>query len=130
VKGKAKTVRIILVALLLIVGAICAISTLSSKSTPVPTPRKYEVTYRVQGTTDQVSLTYENKDGSTEQHTVNVPWYTKFSAERGQFVYLSAQNERERGNIIATVIVDGLDWKEAKSDGAYCIATVSGRIGE
>jgi len=96
----------------------------------VSTPSQYAVTYRVTGDIARASLTYETADGSTEQRTVNVPWEAKFTVEGGQFLYLSAQNEENRGIITAEILLDGKEWKKATSDGAYVIATVSGRIGE
>jgi len=95
-----------------------------------PTPSQHTVVYRVTGNIARASLTYESGEGSTEQRTVNVPWEIKFTVEQGQFLYLSAQNEENRGIIMAEILLDGKEWKKATSDGAYVIATVSGRIGE
>ena len=95
----------------------------------VSTPSQYVVTYRVTGDIARASLTYETAEG-TEQRTVNVPWEMKFTAERGQFLYLSAQNEEDRGTITAEILLGGEEWKKATSDGAYAIASVSGSAGE
>ncbi|MDP2896035.1 MAG: hypothetical protein Q8Q12_05680 [bacterium] len=80
-------------------------------------------------------VTYENDQGGTEQAEVRVDslragaWEkTLFSVKRGGFLYLSAQNQG-RGDIRATILVDGHVWKTSGSSGAYAIASCSGLIG-
>lgn len=78
-------------------------------------------------------VTYENDQGGTEQAEVRVvragAWEkTLFSVKRGAFLYLSAQNQG-RGDIRATISVDGHVWKTSRSTGAYAIASCSGILG-
>lgn len=92
--------------------------------------RSYSVRYRVMGTTDSASVTYNNEHGDTEQMSeVDVPWNKTIKAEPGQFLYISAQNNNDSGTIITRIEVDGVRYKESKSEGAYVIATCSGTAG-
>lgn len=75
-------------------------------------------------------LTYENADSGTEQRDVSVPWSLTMSVPRGQFVYISAQNAGSGGTIRAEIWVGGKLWKQAESDGAHSIASVSGSAGK
>ena len=116
-----KKLAIVVIALLLVA---C-----STGPAPAPTPHTYRVIYRVGGFASKASLTYETASG-TEQRTVTLPWETAFDVKRGQFVYLSAQNETDRGSVTAEIIVDGASWKKATSTSEYGIANVSGSVGE
>jgi hypothetical protein len=91
----------------------------------------YTVTYWVKGTADSASLTYNNQSGNTEQKSeVDVPWHLKFEAERGQFLYISAQNNGESGTIKTQIIVDGDVIAESESEGAYVIASCDASAGK
>jgi len=123
---KKKLVPVIVVSLVaLLLVLVCC----STESAPVPTPHTYRVIYRVGGFASKASLTYETASG-TEQRTVTLPWETAFDVKRGQFVYLSAQNETDRGSVTAEIIIDGSSWKTATSTSEYGIANVSGSVGE
>ena len=90
----------------------------------------YQVKYKVGGTTSQASLTYENAQGGTEQMDVRVPWEkTIGTVERGDFLYLSAQNQNDSGSITCEIWVDGNRWKHSISSGAYVIASCNGSAG-
>jgi hypothetical protein len=41
------------------------------------------------------------------------------------FMYVSAQNQRDRGTVKVKIYVDGSVVKESSSEGEYCIATAS-----
>lgn len=85
------------------------------------------VTYHVVGEgTDSASLTYENSEGGSQQETVRLPWQKTFSVQEGDFLYISAQNQDDRGTIAVQIRVDGRDFKTSQSSGAYTIATASG----
>jgi hypothetical protein len=100
-----------------------------SSSRSYPTSSTVAITYKVSGTTTSASLTYENADGGTEQCDVTVPWSLSMKVPRGQFVYLSAQNQHASGTIKAEILVDGKAWKSSESQGAYVIASASGSAG-
>ncbi len=89
----------------------------------------YLVRYRVTGTTSRASLTYQNSEGGTEQAVVNVPWDQLFTFRRGDFAYLSAQNQQDHGSIVCEIWVNGTKWKESTSSGGYTIASCSGSVG-
>jgi len=88
------------------------------------------ITYEVGGTTDKASLTYENKDGNSEQKTVSVPWRFSFEAKPGAFLYVSAQNERESGSVTCKILENNLVKGKAASEGAFVIAKCSRTAGE
>jgi hypothetical protein len=87
---------------------------------------------------ETISATYTNPDGGTEQITGMTPTigedddirmftvahYEKFPKD--EFLYLSVQNESDRGFMIISIMVNRESWKSAKSEGGYTIATVSG----
>lgn len=88
---------------------------------------RYEVlTSRNGGNGIANSITYENQGGDTAQlASKTLPWQTSFEAESGAFLYVSAQNEYDHGDIICRIYVDGTRVKETKSEGGYVIASCS-----
>jgi hypothetical protein len=136
VKKKSSPLAALL--LLLIVVACVAIflsgrggssSGSGSISAPVNSvPKTYKITYKVAGPTSRASLTYQNEQGATEQATVNVPWEKSFNAVPGDFLYISAQNEKDGGGITCEILVNGVSAKKATSTGGYVIATCNGRL--
>lgn len=88
-----------------------------------------KVEYEVTGSTDVVSITIANKSGGTSQYSgVTLPWSTSFKADPGDFVYVSAQNQRDTGSVTAAIYIDGDKYKRSTSTGAYVIATASGSV--
>ena len=128
-------ILILLVIIFLVVS--CSTFTYSNREEPIET---ISVSYLVYATSDveSISVTYSNPDGGTEQKADLKP--TMFKGETLQiftvasfeefpvdeFIYLSAQNENDSGDIIASIRVNREDWKSAESRGGYTIATVSG----
>ncbi|MGP8243860.1 MAG: hypothetical protein ACLQVN_04995 [Bryobacteraceae bacterium] len=86
------------------------------------------VAYEARGTAGRVSLTYTNASGGMEQQTVTLPWNKDFGVPRGTMLYLSAQNENERGTVTARIYVNGDVLQEAESSTPYGIASVSGTV--
>ena len=77
------------------------------------------------------SLTYQNSGGNTEQvANAGASWSYSFDGDPGDFVYLSAQNNKASGSVTVTITLDGNTFKTANSSGAYVIATASGSIPE
>jgi hypothetical protein len=101
------------------------------RATATATPRLYTVEYRLSGTAYSADITIENENGNTEQHSGVLVghWSKEFTAEVGQFVYLSAQNQGKKGTIGCKILVDGEVWQEAESSGSYAIASCSGSVG-
>ena len=95
-------------------------------SSGVPAGSHY-ITYRVEGTAHTVDLTYNNASGNTEQKDdVRLPWQMTFTVPRGEFLYVSAQNQGTTGSVKCVILVDGLPAERAESSGEYVIATCSG----
>lgn len=87
-----------------------------------------EVVYSVTGTATRVDLTYENSSGGTSQiANAVVPWeYSWTTAEKGDFLYVSAQIVSEAGSITVTINKDGKTLQSSTSSGFASIATASG----
>jgi len=88
------------------------------------------VVYRVTDTSGgAVSLTYENSGGNTQQISdAATPWEKRYTMDRGDFVYISAQRGHNSGTVRCTITVDGEVIERAESSGAAVIATCSGRV--
>lgn len=94
----------------------------------VVTVRFPPVEYKVSGSARRAFLTYENQSGGTSQESqVLLPWSYKFtSANSGDWLYISAQNETSSGCVVVEIYKDGKLYKRSQSCGAYVIATASG----
>lgn len=97
----------------------------------------HTVTYIVEGTTDQASITYQNSQGDTSQQTdIDVPLTRKNDGARGidvtmrdgDFFYIAAQNSNESGTVTCEVRVDGEQVRANTSHGGFTIATCSGTV--
>ncbi len=88
----------------------------------------YTVTYKMSGTARRADLTYQNAQGGSEQKEVALPWSISFSATDGQFVYLSGQNTGEYGSVTCAILLNGTSVKQSTSEGAYKIASCSGKV--
>lgn len=87
------------------------------------------VMYEIGGTTDAASLTWENDTNGTDQGDYKVPFFKSFKGfRRGDFVYISAQNMRETGNVTCKITYNGIIIAEAKASGKFAIATCSERL--
>lgn len=91
------------------------------------------VTYEVVGGAKGATITYQAPTG-TAQATIKVPLATKsgemvtFEMDRGDFVYISAQNKGTSGNIICRISVDGKVISTVTSSGSYAIASCDGTV--
>lgn len=85
--------------------------------------------YTVTGTGGDFDVTYTNKDGNTSQSNgVSSGWsysWTKTSRDPDIFIYLSAQNGLNYGNVTVKFYQNNELVYSNTSTGAYCIATVS-----
>jgi hypothetical protein len=101
-------------------------------------PLTHVVTYKVEGTTSQASITFANASGDTSQQSdIDVPLTRKSDSGEGlvlngmgagDFLYISAQNSKSSGSVTCAIEVDGIRVKENTSHGGYTIATCSGRL--
>ncbi len=104
--------------LVLFLAAFCILSTGCRKD------KNNKVKYTV--TCGSCDLTYNNASGNTEQRSMTSTWNYEFDAEKGQFLYISAQNNNQSGDVSVRIDVGGNHFKSATSNGAYVIATASG----
>lgn len=77
------------------------------------------------------NLTYTNEHGGTSQESdAKLTWSKTFLAERGQRLYISAQESRcsRIGAITVWLYVNDRLVKRSTSKGAYTIATASARL--
>jgi hypothetical protein len=90
--------------------------------------KSHYASYYVGGWAGTADITYENSTGGTEQNTVTIPWTSpSWEVHDGDFLYISAQNNDELGSVTCEIRIDGIMVKQSKSEGAYVIATCSGR---
>ncbi|RYZ89569.1 MAG: hypothetical protein EOP04_06475 [Proteobacteria bacterium] len=81
------------------------------------------ITYSVSGSAKTVSVTYQNGEGGSQQESgVALPWSKTFSVKPGDFLYISAQNQGESGDVTTTISADGSTLKTSTSSGGYVIA--------
>jgi hypothetical protein len=93
-------------------------------------PARYEVTYRVSGSAREASVTFENARGGREQlERVRPPWEYSMRVDEGAFLFVSAQNEGDRGSITCEIEVDGRIRETFSSSGTHVIASCIGSAG-
>lgn len=91
------------------------------------------VLYEVEGTTDHADVTMETPTG-TSQISPDVPMVRESDGRAGlqweftsgDYVYLSAQNNRSHGTVSCRITVDGVVVSENSATGGYAIATCKG----
>lgn len=85
------------------------------------------ITYEVTGTAGDYSFTIENSSGGVQQgYTGNGTFYEDWFFD-DRFVYMSVQNQTGAGSVTCTIKRNGQVYKQSTSNGAYVIATCSGR---
>jgi uncharacterized protein YceK len=86
------------------------------------------IEYRVTGSTSTADLTFENSGGGTSQQSgVTVPWSYTFTANPGDFLYISAQKDGNPAtDVTVTIYAEGSVFGTSTSSGAYVIATAHG----
>ena len=85
-----------------------------------------EVVYSVTGSAGSVSITQSNASGGTEQYESGLPLTRSFWIRPGSFLYISAQNRGDSGDVQCTITSNGRTVQTASSSGAFVIATCSG----
>jgi hypothetical protein len=88
-----------------------------------------EYRYEVSGTSGNYSVTIQNADDNTQQYgSVGSGWWYKWDQSGTRFLYVSAQNNNESGNVTVKIIRNGKVLQTNTSEGGYTIATVSGEF--
>ena len=83
------------------------------------------VTYRVTGSARSALVTYSNDQGGTEQQTVPLPWSWPMHVKKGAVLQVTAQSQDAAGDVTVDIDADGQNRKEARSSGAYAVASAS-----
>ncbi len=92
-----------------------------------PEPEEPSLQYWVNSDCGEVSTTYATEDGGTAQRDFgNGVVYESDNFSSGDFVYISAQNQCNRGDVTVRIYKRGVIYRETTSSGAYVIATASG----
>ena len=120
---------LVVIIILIAVGiSTCLGAGSTDTSTPSYTPVSYPtVVYEVTGTATYASVTLNNGEGGTEQYSkVAIPWSYTEKSFSDNFLYVSAQNQGDRGTVTVKIYVDGELFKTSTSSGAYVIASASG----
>jgi hypothetical protein len=120
-----------------LVGALGVGAALTSqkKDTATNTPSAtssssgYLVSYTVGGYATSVDVTYQSLNGSEQANGAPTPWQSSvYQMQKGDFVYVSAQNDDDSGSVTCEIQVDGHIAVTHTSTGAYAVATCSGRL--
>lgn len=122
-----RSTPLLLAAFLLFAGC----STPAARVTPTPTPVHPQwIAYYVRGEATSANVTYRTGSG-TSQAEVDLPLRNKAGDEGIQmtsdnapdFLYISAQNAGEYGDVTCSIVIDGTVVSENTASGAYMIAT-------
>lgn len=84
--------------------------------TPTPTrlaPTRYRVAYRVEGSTEQATIIYQDEEGNQQSITTALPWQTIFYIEPDGPLYLAAEDTAGIDQIICVIEVreDNPAWR-------------------
>ncbi len=93
----------------------------------------YSVEYHLSGvapTAEVLYTTYAGATGASKQSRVRLPWKTTFEARFGEFLYISAQNDRSSDSISCEIRVNGESWKQSGPISSKGLVSCSGAIGE
>lgn len=88
-----------------------------------------KVSYKVTGSAASFDVTLTAPNGNNSQYSGVASGATwSATGNSGDFIYLSAQNATDQGDVTVTLSIDGSTFKTATSSGAYVIASVDGDI--
>ena len=92
-----------------------------------PEPEEPRLQYWVNSDCGEVSTTYATAGGGTAQRDFgNGVVYESDDFSSGDFLYISAQNQCDSGDVTVRIYKRGDIYRETSSSGAYVIATASG----
>lgn len=108
-------------------GSDNATARVSVEEPAPPEPEEPDLQYWVNSDCGEVSTTYATAGGGTAQRDFgNGVVYESDSFSSGDFVYISAQNQCDSGDVTVRIYKRGSIYRETSSSGAYVIATASG----
>ncbi|HEY5105191.1 MAG TPA: MmpS family transport accessory protein [Caulobacteraceae bacterium] len=110
-------------AILVLVG--CGLMFLWAASGTTASYAGKDVTYTVSGSATSADITYQNEGGGTSQEKVSLPWTQVIHSPSSSFLYISAQNQGEYGDITCEIKVGDTVVKTSNSSGSYSIASCS-----
>jgi len=123
-----------LLGLVLIAGCVRdnTITTAKDSNNPnAPTPIVpvvlHTVEFRVLGTINLATITASNSQEGMEIISSGLPWFQSIKVKNDTFVYLDAQSS-EFGTIQVQILVDGVVFREAFSNGFSPKIAVSGTV--
>lgn len=128
-------IAVVVFVVLIVIGAIFGANSTKSKVTLGNSGKTHTVVYKVEGTASSTDVTYSTPGGGTaQQNDLDVPITRKsdghpgitFTFHDGEFLYMSAQNGGESGNITCVIEEDGVELARNTSSGAYAIVTCNG----
>jgi hypothetical protein len=104
---------------------------------PVSSAKTYagpEVEYEITGTASSVDVTLSNAQGDTEQFSNVTLSHSKVGRSKiypydsfpSHFLYISARNQDNTGNVTVSIYVNGNLFKTSTSEGPFAIASASG----
>ena len=109
------------------IPALIFLASVFSCSNPFDT--SIDVRYEVTGSAESVDITYENLNGGISQVTgMPLTWSITITGNPGDYVYLSAFNRGDSGNVTVTIYDDGDVFRRATSEGGHVTASVSGTL--
>ena len=126
--------RKILVPVLLTLGLAVAACSDVTAGPAASEPTASTVVYEVEGSAESVSVTLQTPTGISQQNDLSVPVINKAGTQglridafpQGEFVYISAQNEGEFGDVTCRITVDDEVISENTASGGFAIATCQG----
>lgn len=94
------------------------------------------VVYELDGSATSADITYETPTGSSQQQGVDVPMKTEDGEKGiqitgfspGAFLYISAQNANDYGDLTCRIRVGGAVVSENTATGEYAITTCQSRL--
>ena len=99
------------------------------KSILNPSNREGKVKFKLTGSAGDYNITYK----CNEDHTYHVPharksWRHSFTAQKGDYVYFSAQANEPGTEVRVKIVYNGKVFKESTAAGDYALALAGGSL--
>lgn len=83
------------------------------------------IEYRVTGTAERVSVTYETESGVAQAQNLTLPWSYARKGKEGDFLYIAAQITEGNGSVTVSIYKGSTLLESTTSTGFASIATAS-----